>query len=368
MKHNLKIIIINFIFVIGLSCYALAGIDSVENNANISDKKFSNDIIKVYIVQSYEDNNVCGLPQGNGIINAFKAEFNEKLFIKTHYMNTKTINSTKDKMEIDAKQVLAEIDSLEPSIVFTIDDNAFREIGLKLIGKPFPVIFSGMNTQPEVYNQKKTFLDENGIPTANITGVYEKLHVQTSLGVIKAILPDTKKVIALLDSTPTGMAIAIQLKKELKNNMHGINTEIRHIKTMQEYINEIDKINNDDSVSAVYNVVLSLENEAGTHVDMRRIFKVFLTNSKKPALALNFAFCKMGLFGGASVDFAQMGSIAGKMGIKVLKGWNIKTLPIQEADNYLITFNLARAGMLKITIPDDIMGVAIIYNKMMVFE
>jgi hypothetical protein len=52
--------------------------------------------IKVFILQSYEQDHVCGTPQGKGIETALAKEFNGRLDIRAHFMNTKTINSAPD--------------------------------------------------------------------------------------------------------------------------------------------------------------------------------------------------------------------------------------------------------------------------------
>ncbi len=321
------------------------------------------DAVRVYIVQSYECDNVCGQPQEKGIVDVLTKEYGKALVIKTHYMDTKTVNSAKEAMQADAERVLGEISLFSPDIVFTVDDNAFREVGLKLVGNKYPVVFTGMNAQPEVYNQQVCFLDEQGLPNSNVTGVYEKLHVQTSLSVVKGILPDLKKVVALLDNTPTGKAIAIQLKKELENNPTGIEMELRHVGTIDELLEQIDQTNKDPDVGAIYNIVLSVKDQDGQSVGMKTTFKKSLENSKKPSMALNFAFCKLGLFGGASVDFKDMGQNAARMGIRILNGTPIQLLPIYSPKKYLITFNYSRAQSLGIAIPNEILSAAILYNE-----
>ncbi len=329
---------------------------------------FSKEKIKAFIVHSYESNNVCGVPQGDGIIGPLKKKFGNNIIFETHFMNTKTVNSSKEKMKKDAQVVLQKINKYRPDVVFTIDDNAFREVGLKLHNRSFPVIFTGMNGQPKKYNKTKKFLDKKGNPIANITGVYEKLHVQTSLRVVRQIIPSLKKIIFLLDKTPTGNAIDIQLRRELKNNKTGIEYEIKHVGTMKKYTQEIKRINKDKSIGAVYNVVLSIKTTGGKSVGARQTFKEFIKISKKPAIPLNFAFCKLGLFGGASLDFSAMGKAASDMAIKLLNGGSIKSLPIVEPEKYLLAFNIARAKMLGIVIPDDILGASVLYDKIIVLE
>jgi hypothetical protein len=186
-------------------------------------------------------------------------------------------------------------------------DDAFCEVGLKLIARSYPVIFSGMNGQPENYSNNTPYLDSQGRPSSNITGVYEKLHFQTALNVVKGVNPDLRKIVALLDMSPTGNAIRIQLEKELIGYGDKVEIIFKQVGTMKNYFEEIKRINNDPSVQAVYPVVLSVVDDQGVSVGFRKTLKAYVENCTKPGMALNFDFARLGLFGGASVDFGAMG-------------------------------------------------------------
>jgi ABC-type uncharacterized transport system substrate-binding protein len=54
------------------------------------------------------------------------------------------------------------------------------------------------------------------------------------------------------------------------------------------------------------------------------------------------------------------------MGVKLLKGADIRELPIESAQEYLITFNIKSADMLHIKIPDELIGAAVIYDSLAV--
>ncbi|MDX2480827.1 MAG: ABC transporter substrate binding protein [Desulfuromusa sp.] len=340
----------------------LAGASTNASETTIPDK------IKVFIVQSYEQDHVCGAPQGKGIEASLAKEFSGRLDIKNHFMSTKTINSTPEKMQHEARLVLAEVDSFKPDMVFMVDDDAFREVGVKLISEKYPVIFSGMNAQPENYSKNVPFLDGAGRPNSNITGVYEKLHFQTAINVMRGVIPDLKKIVALLDKSPTGNAIRVQMEKELAGYGEKIEVVFKQVGTMKDYLEEMTKINNDPTVQAVYPVVLSVVDDQRVSVGFKKTLRAYVENCTKPGMALNFDFARLGLFGGASVDFGAMGRQAGEMGVKFLQGAKISDLPIESAKEYLITFNKKNADMLHVQIPTELIGAAIIYDSIAVFE
>ena len=323
--------------------------------------------IKVFILHSYEEDHVCGAPQGKGIAESLRNEFKDRVQIRSRFMNTKTINSAPDKMKDEALLVLREVESFKPDVLFTLDDDAFREVGLKLNGKSYPIIFSGLNGQPEKYSKGTPFLDEKGRPSSNITGVYEKLHFQTAINVMKGVIPNIKKIFALLDMTPTSYAIRTQLEMELIGYPEKMEVVFKHVGTMQDYLRELNEINNDSSIQAVYPVVLSVLDDTGKSVGFNTTLKAYIENCKKPGMALNFDFARLGLFGGASVDFSAMGRQAGIMANKLLKGARIQEFPIESAEKYLITFNKGIADRLKIRIPDELIATAVIYDSIGLF-
>ena len=75
-------------------------------------------------------------------------------------------------------------------------------------------------------------------------------------------------------------------------------------------------------------------------------------------MGVNSVFIKLGLFGGAGVDFRAMGRAAGKKAVRILQGVSASEIPIEDAWGYAIVFNLARAKMLDIQVPPDILGAA----------
>jgi ABC-type uncharacterized transport system substrate-binding protein len=138
---------------------------------------------------------------------------------------------------------------------------------------------------------------------------------------------------------------------ELAKEQGTVNWELVRVKNWQEYVGLITKINSDDSVKAIYPVALTLKVSETETYTAPEIFKWTIENSKKPEMALNYFFSKVGLFGGAAVDFKAMGFLTGKKAGQVLNGKKAGDLPIDDAPEYAIVFNLKRAKKLGIEIP-----------------
>jgi ABC-type uncharacterized transport system substrate-binding protein len=75
-------------------------------------------------------------------------------------------------------------------------------------------------------------------------------------------------------------------------------------------------------------------------------------------MAINYFFARMGLFGGAVVNFNSMGKLAGQKAVKILGGTKAGDLPIEDAPDYAIVFNLKRASDLGIDISPRVLAAA----------
>ena len=322
------------------------------------------EVKRVYIAASYEKNHICGGPQEEGVIKGLnKTGWFEgmNLKIKRYYMDTKRKNTTPGAMKKEANIVFRQIKEFKPQALVVVDDNAFREVALPLAGdKDLPVVFSGMNGQPESYNAKKRFMDKRERPAGNITGVYEKLYVVRSMIVMKSAMTDLKgkKIVGITDYSPTGNALTAQFEIELKSKPKHIDWELKKVKDWQEYIRLIKKLNNDEETGAIYPVALSLQVSDSVTYTATEIFKWTIENSRKPEMALNYFFAKIGLFGGAAVDFKAMGFLAGKKAGQILNGKKPGNLSIEDAPDYAIVFNLKRARVLGINIPHPLLTAA----------
>jgi ABC-type uncharacterized transport system substrate-binding protein len=317
---------------------------------------------RVYIVQSYEKGHVCGEPQAEGILDALAAggwEVGRNLTVQSYYMDTYRTNAAPEAMKAEGQKALAEIAEFKPDIVFVLDDAAVRQVMLPLIGRTdMSIVFSGMNGQPEIYNEPKHYLDSWARPGGNVTGVYEKLYAAQSLKVMAQAVPALRggKAVMITDGSPTGNGLTKQFELELKDS--DIKWEVRRVKDWSEYTALIQTLNDDATVKAIYPVALTLPVEGGARYAAAQIYDWTITNSRKPEMAINYFFARMGLFGGAVVNFNAMGKLAGQKGAKILGGAKAGDLPIEDAPDYAIVFNLKRASDLGIEISPRVLAAA----------
>lgn len=311
---------------------------------------------KVFIVHSYEIDHVCGRPQHEGVVQGLKeAGFDEqRVNYGVYAMDTKRRYNTPEQIEAQAVIALQRIEEFGPDVVVTLDDNAFRTVALAVAEKDIPVVFSGLNRRPESYVTSPPWIQSRQRPGGNITGVIEKIHFVTAVKVQKNIMPSLRRVLVLSDTSPTGKALTAQIREELEAEQLPVEVDFFITDSWKEYqqaVLDAPKGEND----TLYPVALRLKDEAGTTYTAKEILSWTGKHSALPSIPLNFAFVKLGLFGGAGVDFHGMGLQAGKMTARILSGQQAGVVPIEDAERYALVFHLERAGTLGIDIPDDIL-------------
>ncbi len=318
---------------------------------------------RIYIVESYEKGHVCGEPQAEGILEALAAAgwtADKNLSVKRYWMDTYRVNATPEAMQQQGKIALAEIAEFKPDIVFALDDAAVAEVMMPLVGRSdISVVFSGMNGQPEMYNERKKYMDSWAHPGSNVTGLYEKLYAAQSLKVMSQAVPELRgaKAVMITDYSPTGNGLTKQFELELKD-VTDVKWEVRRVKDWTEYTKLIESLNEDTTVKAIYPVALTLPVADGGRFAAAQIYDWTLAHSRKPEMAINYFFARMGLFGGAVVNFSAMGRLAGEKGAKILSGTKAGDLPIEDAPDYAIVFNIKRAKDLGISIPPRVLAAA----------
>lgn len=313
---------------------------------------------RVFILHSYEQNHVCGQPQQDGVMTALgNAGYvcGKNIRLQTYFMDTKRNNNTPELIRQQARRALQKIDAFKPEVLVVLDDNAFRSVALPLAGSDLPIVFCGMNEQPEIYNHRRTFMNSRKFPGHNITGVYEKLHIADAIRVHSRMFAGSGKVLILTDRSPTGNAIFRQIQLELLADNVAIPWEIKVAGNWAEYKALIVSAASNPEISVIYPAALLLKDAAGATYTAPQIFTWTIQNSNKPEIAINYSFTRLGLFGGAAVDFHAMGEQAGRMTARILSGEAAGDIPIENADRYALAFNLRRAAQLGITIPDDIL-------------
>ncbi len=305
---------------------------------------------RLFFLHSYHKGQICSLPQEEGLLADLAEHGLEEgngLVIERFYMDTKQTYVTEDAVRRRGTMALARIRTFAPDVVVVFDDNALHAVLPALANGPLPVVFTGINGD----------LGRYGLPR-NVTGIYERGNLVGAIRTMSHILPGLNRVMVIFDDSYAVRSAEAAIRRQLRTADLPVAVDVRRVATMAQFTAIIAEANADERIGGLVPVVTTLTDADGRRLDAPAIYRWFLEHSRKPAFAFNDYLVELGLFGGVPMDYREMGARAGAMVRAILGGSAPATLPVQVAESSLLSFNLARARQLGITLPDDILTAA----------
>lgn len=204
-----------------------------------------------------------------------------------------------------------------------------------------PVIFTAV-TDPI----KAELAKEDGTPNQNTTGTSDKLPVEKQLEMIRAILPDAKKIGIMYSTSEVNSVSAIEEYKVAAADFgfeiieSGISTTADIPLAADNLLGKVDCLNNLTDNTVVSSLPIILDKASKKNV---------------PVFGSEVEQVKIGCLATVGLDYFDLGVQTGKMAAQVLKGEKkaseINFEIIEEASFY---GNTAVAEQLGITLPEDL--------------
>lgn len=184
-------------------------------------------------------------------------------------------------------------------------------------------------------------------PMEGISGVSDLLPVEDQLKLIRAVLPDAKKIGILYTTSEMNSISTIEIYKNLAPKYgfeivdKGIAKQAEVTQAADVLLNEVDCISNltDNTVVAALSAVLEKANAKN--------IPVFGSEEEQ---------VKNGCIASAGLDYLSLGVQAGNMAARVLKGEDISKIPFETIKESKLTVNESVASKLGIEIPEEISG------------
>lgn len=311
----------------------------------------------IFLVASYDENDVCGRPQYEAAMDALKQGGYANLTAQGYFLDTRV--RAKEDVAKDIEKIKHDIRTQKPKFVFTIDDPAFAMLYEDILKQPeTKLVFTGLNRSLDAYNQKATFLD-NRTPAANITGTFEYIFMREQFDMLEAMLNKPLKKVAILHSTdPVGIILKDQIISELKGTRHENSLVVFAAEDIPTMLAHAKTINETDDIDAYIPVTMStIDPTDGTRKTMATVAPLLTKAIQKIDISLNSSFTGFGFFGGVSIDFYQMGFQSGFQAVKLLKGGTIKDAPVEDAKRSIIAINRKRMQELGIKLSPDTQGI-----------
>lgn len=125
----------------------------------------------------------------------FEENLNPEHQITYFEMDTKRIPQSEFQKKTNI--IWEKLEAIEPQLVVTMDDNALKYFGQRVVKLGVPLVFMGVNNNP------RTYFAEHSIPT-NVAGVLERPLLQANVNLIAKLLSlETNKILLMMDNGTT---------------------------------------------------------------------------------------------------------------------------------------------------------------------
>ena len=312
---------------------------------------------RVLIIHSYADSFQWTHDQGQGIVDGLKQMgFNQgaEYILDTFFMDTRVTYTSPDQIAERAALALQLIDSFGPDLVFVTDDAALREVAVVYTEQNpeqnLPFIFSGINVDPSIYGPIASLAQPGG----PITGALERIPYKQAFELGKQVVPGSTKIVLLADPASSSTAVVDAFQAEYLDKVSDSPLQVlAYIQppTFTEWQQTVTEYQTKADLVGILNFH-QVRDEAGNIVPPQDVVDWMFENSTLPELGLVSGWAQDGLLAAAGNSGVKTGIYVGSIGGQVLEGTDPASVPIVAPNEIDITFNLARAQMLDIEIPE----------------
>lgn len=246
----------------------------------------------------------------------------------------------------NAGQIAQNFASLGKDLVCGISTPSAQALYTACYEKGIPVIFNAISDPVAAKLAKSETEAMDGV-----TGISDALPVKAQLELIRAILPEAKKIGIIYTTSEANSVSTIETYKSLAPDYgfeiveRGIGNQSEVAQATDVVLKDADCISNltDNTVVAALSVVLEKAALSG-----------------KPVFGSEEEQVSNGCLASAGLDYFKLGEQAGDMAARVLNGEKISDIPYETMKESCITINKRLADEMNITIPDDILSTATI--------
>lgn len=273
--------------------------------------KLSATSFKVLVVMSYNDQYAWSREIKQGIDQVLSGTCRIKYF---------WLDSKKDLEggEKKASQAFELFQRFQPDGVIAADDNAQSLFVVPyLSGKvKTPVMFCGVNAEPEVYRY----------PSANVSGILERLHFRNSIAFAQLLVPSIKKIIYLTRESPSARAVFKQYERE-HSTYPAESVAFIMPKTLNEALSAVTALRN-KSDALFYETMDSIKDDQGRVFSDEAVIPLVVKAYGKPLISNNLSHVKSGTLCAVIKTGQEQGRIASEMLLKAMQGTPISQIPI----------------------------------------
>lgn len=266
----------------------------------------------------------------------------ENTVLDFEFMNTKRLDTEESrKLLYDRLEYMFSM--LEPYDVIILGDDAALQFALEYrdtLFKDIPLVFEGVNDEE---------LAARAMEDPLITGVVEKLSLEKNIDLGLMLVPDAKKVVAVLDNSLTGEAERKRFYsyEDMYPNLEftEINASILTTAQMRQAIYAV-------STDSILIYITMAEDLSGKRYTDKEAIDLLSGVARVPVIRMVEGGVGEGLLGGNVVSMYKSGEIAAQTAMEIIGGRNVSEIEMMESPNI---YNVDAAVMEKYEIDLDVL-------------
>jgi ABC-type uncharacterized transport system substrate-binding protein len=268
-------------------------------------------------------------------------------------MDTKQ-NSTREAKERKGREARALIESWQPDLVYTSDDDVQEFVAVHYVNKSLPFVFSGVNKDPSAYGFTGS---------KNVTGVLEQEHFVESLRLLQSMVPGASRIAVVFDDAAMWGPVQQRMRERVQQ-VPGVQfTAFDTIRTWEEFQRKMKEYPaKADAVALVG--IFNFKDAGGKNVPYQEVLKWTAENSTLPDIGFWIDRVHYGTLAAVTVSEREQGLAAGRMARQILvEGRSPASFPMAATTRGLPVISLARAQKLGIKVKSSILLSAEVIEK-----
>jgi ABC-type uncharacterized transport system substrate-binding protein len=295
----------------------------------------------VLVIESYQSQN----PWDSSYLEGLRTELGDRVRLATFAMDTKRLPASVHPRQ--AEKAWQSYLQTKPDLVILGDDNALKYLGSKLLDQKVPVVYLGINGNPDDY-----------VPAGhNLTGILERPLFDFSVRTIEQILqPAPKKVLVLFDSGTTSRAsVAEAFKGQSSQLISNTLVDLKLIATWEEWQRTVREAKQQGYDAIVVGLYHTLVDRQGKNVPADQVLAWTSANTPLPPFSFwDFSIGPEATIGGFVLSGREQGKAAATLVQKVLAGTPPAQIPPKAGENGKFAFSHHQLQKWGLQLPEQI--------------
>ena len=296
------------------------------------------DEAKCLFVSSYHK----GYAWSDGVERGLRETLEGKCRIRQFDMDTKRKKSEEEK-KAAAQEAKALIESWQPDIVITADDNAAKYLIQPFYkDKDLPFVFCGINWTVKEY----------GFPYRNVTGMIEVAPVKAMIAEAKALVPGASRVLYIGADTTTERKNADRMLKAVERQ--GLGFDQQFASNLKSWVAAYE-------AGQSYDLIIIGSNAGIADWDTPAAFESIKPITKKLTVTSHEWMMPVTMLGMTKVPEEQ-GRWAGSVALQILDGAVPNTIPVIANRKWDLFLNPALVEAAGIELPSQLLSKGKVYQ------